>query len=206
MQFSFIVTSTVLSHLSKSAIAYDVLCKLKAIIDQQMLELDDPNGNLLSASGVWLCSASSASARTTSSSNDEEKVSTKLDYRKLSADLLDLMASQLQTIREIFEAYLPKLPRMIRPTNHSSSRGLIPRERPQELQLLPSSARGLTFDGFLTFAKDFEIYPQLANKTELKSLWQDVRAQDAENSNSLVMSLFQVRRLARHRRPLSSDL
>lgn len=153
-----------------------LLLRLKDIVTKQLSLLEDRG--LLWESGVWVKAKNSSSDPSTK----------KIDYHNIPEDIINLMQSQIQPIREIYEAYLPNLPRLTRPTIHSSSKGLSPGS-----QLLPSSARGMTFEGLLTFAKDFEIYPQLANKTELKFLWEDVRAQLPENSSSLVMSLRQVR-------------
>lgn len=42
---------------------------------------------------------------------------------------------------------------------------------------------GLRFDGYLQFAKDFEIYPQLADKAELKGFWNNASIFSSLTSN-----------------------
>ena len=84
----------------------------------------------------------------------------------------------------IAAAYLPNVPRISKPTdlrmtcqsnNSPTCKGPsnieTPSRKSNKLVKFERQVVGLTFDGFLQFTKDFEIYPHLANKSELKGFW-----------------------------------
>lgn len=58
---------------------------------------------------------------------------------------------------------------------------------------------GMNFDGFLQFTKDFEIYPQLITKFELKTLWtQSVVDSNSVDSINQVLNFSKVNSIVLH--------